>query len=110
MIGICSQCGLAFEGTQEDTSTPGTLCPSCHARPFCSTYPDAGEVERATPEQLAKWHRFLPSPGEVAVPLDDRDEFERVLRWEAAILDRIEARFKEVGGMTPQLSKAIGWK
>jgi hypothetical protein len=52
------------------------------------------QVEKASHEQLAKWYRFLPS--------GDTDEQQR-------IQDRIGQRFKELGGMTPELSKKIGF-
>jgi len=52
------------------------------------------EVDKASREQLAKWYRFLPS--------GDTNEQQRVLA-------RISERFKELGGMTPALSKKIGF-
>jgi len=102
MATNCEVCDVEF-------SEDGHVCPSCESRPECTSYPAAGEVERATHEQLARWHRFLPPPGESAIGLDDRQQFERVMRWEGAILDRIEARFREHGGMNPTISKKIGW-
>lgn len=30
MIATCTKCSKLFESTEEDASTPGTLCPSCH--------------------------------------------------------------------------------
>lgn len=56
--------------------------------------PTMAEVEQASREQLAKWYRFLPS--------GDTEEQQRVL-------DRIAERFKKLGGMTPELSKKIGF-
>jgi hypothetical protein len=50
------------------------------------------EVEKGSRVELAKWYRFLPR--------GDTKEQQRVL-------DRIAERFKEVGGMTPELSKKI---
>jgi hypothetical protein len=52
------------------------------------------DVEKASREELAKWYRFLPS--------GDTKEQQRVL-------DRIAERFKKLGGMTPELSKKIGF-
>jgi hypothetical protein len=52
------------------------------------------EVEKASREQLAKWYRFLPS--------GNTKEQQRVQ-------DRVAERFKELGGMTPALSKKIGF-
>jgi hypothetical protein len=57
-------------------------------------FPTAAEVEKAGREQLAKWYRFLPSG-------DTKDQ--------QHVLDRIAERFKELGGMTPELSKKIGF-
>jgi hypothetical protein len=52
------------------------------------------QVEEASKEQLARWFRFLPS--------GDTTEQQQVQ-------DRIAERFKELGGMTPELSKKIGF-
>jgi hypothetical protein len=57
-------------------------------------FPTMAEVEKASREQLAKWYRFLPS--------GDTKEHQRVQ-------DRIAERFKALGGMTPALSKKIGF-
>ena len=70
-------------------------------------YPSMKQVETASHEQLARWYRFLPSPGASASGTDD---FEDVLDHEAAIQERIIERFGCFGGMNPQLSKKIGWK
>jgi hypothetical protein len=52
------------------------------------------QVESANREQLAKWYRFLASgtTGE-----------------QQAIRNRIAARFEKMGGMTPALSRKIGY-
>jgi len=52
------------------------------------------QVEKANHEQLARWHRFLPS--------GDTKEQQK-------ILNRIAERFKKLGGMTPALEKKIGF-
>ena len=57
-------------------------------------FPTMEQVEKATREQLARWYRFLPS--------GDTKEQQK-------IQDRIAERFKELGGMTPELSKKIGF-
>jgi hypothetical protein len=57
-------------------------------------FPTLTQVETASREQLAKWYRFLPS--------GDTQE-------QQSIQDRIAARFKELGGMNPELSKKIGF-
>ena len=48
------------------------------------------QVEKADQEQLAKWYGFLPC-GETTE--------------QQKIMDRIEERFKKLGGMTPKLNK-----
>ena len=57
-------------------------------------FPTMDQVEKASLEELAKWYRFLPS--------GDTNEQQHVQ-------DRIAERFKELGGMTPELSKKIGF-
>jgi len=57
-------------------------------------FPSLDEIEHASREELAKWYRFLPTGG---TPEQKK------------ILDRIAARFKALGGMTPTLSKKIGY-
>lgn len=60
-------------------------------------YPTMKEVEEADRVQLCRWYRFLPSP-----KYDNVDK-------EEEILNKIVARWKEVGGFTPEISKKIGW-
>lgn len=69
-------------------------------------YPTLVEVEQADRMQLCAWWRFLPSPGTRAM---DTPEFERVLAEEAVVMECIAQRFREVGGFTPEISKALGW-
>ena len=70
-------------------------------------YPTLEEVETATRPEILRWYRFLRSPGLDAI---DKPNFSEVIMKEARIMDRICARFKEVGGFTPELSKQIGWE
>jgi hypothetical protein len=56
-------------------------------------FPTLDQVESADHEQLGKWYRFLPS-GETPE--------------QQKIMDRIEQRFKRLGGMTEALSEKIG--
>lgn len=56
--------------------------------------PTIEQVEKANHEQLARWYRFLPS--------GDTNEEQRVI-------ERIAERFKQLGGMTPVISKKIGF-
>jgi len=69
-------------------------------------YPTIDEVYRANKIQLAKWVRFLPSPGKSAV---GKDNFEKVMKEEGKILRLIMKLFEAQGGMSPNLSKTIGW-
>jgi hypothetical protein len=57
-------------------------------------FPTMDQVEKASRERLAKWYRFLPS-GQT--------------KEQQQIMDRIAERFKQPGGMTPELSKKIGF-
>jgi hypothetical protein len=57
-------------------------------------FPTMVEVENADKEQLARWYRFLPASGEAAE--------------QPKVMKRLAERFKELGGMTPELSKKIG--
>ena len=72
------------------------------------TYPTLAQVENADREQLARWYRFLPSAGHSAIDCD-RQEFRKRMHSEQVIMDRICKRFKDMGGMTPEISKRIGW-
>ncbi len=69
-------------------------------------YPSLSEVESANTMQLAEWYRFLDSPGARAI---GSSEFQEVLAHEKPIMDLIYDRFMQSGGMTPEISKAIGW-
>ena len=71
------------------------------------------QVEGADIVQLCRWSRFLPSPGQNAIGKDeswfDNETFETLMQREAAVMNRILERQKELGGMTPEISKRIGW-
>lgn len=61
---------------------------------LCGTdYPTPAEIEAADVKLLARWYRFLGSP------LNEND---------ARKMERICERFRDAGGMTPELSKSIG--
>ena len=62
-----------------------------HDRP---DFPTMEQVESANREQLAWWYRFLPS--------GDTSEQRR-------IMTKLVERFKSLGGMSPELSKKIGF-
>lgn len=55
-------------------------------------FPTSEQFDRATHEQLATWYRFL---------LPETDAQQR-------IMDKISAKFKKLGGMTPEVSRRIG--
>lgn len=57
-------------------------------------YPTLAEVEQASIVQLARWFRFLP--------LADNEQ-------ELKISNTVVDKFYEKGGMTPEISKHIGW-
>lgn len=59
-----------------------------------SIYPKMKEVEKADRVQICRWFRFLPSP---------------TTEEEARINDRVFERYVTLDGMTPQISKQIGW-
>jgi hypothetical protein len=57
-------------------------------------FPTMEQIEKADREQLARWYRSLPS--------DDTPE-QRIIQH------RLPERFQKLGGMTPELSKKIGF-
>ena len=73
-------------------------------------YPTMEEVENASHVQLARWYRFLPSPGANAINNNlDGKLFEEALQEEAKVMERVCERFKSFGGMNSTISKLIGW-
>ncbi len=75
-------------------------------------YPTLEEVESADCRTLAKWSRCLSSPGGdfLAGKHKANETFEVVMEREVKILTRILARFGDMGGMTEEISKQIGWR
>jgi hypothetical protein len=67
------------------------------------------QVEHASLHQLLTWWRFNPGPGMWAIGHEDHAVFEKALKEEAKIIERIGERIKELGGITPGVSKAVGW-
>ncbi len=57
-------------------------------------FPTLQEVEKANREQLAEWFSHLPA-GETSE--------------QKKVMDRINERFKKLGGMTPELEKKVGY-
>jgi len=56
-------------------------------------YPTIERVKSASRIEICGWYRFLPNP-------TSKEQIE--------ILDRIIVRFQELGGFTPEISKALG--
>ncbi len=69
-------------------------------------YPSEEEIKNASHYQLAKWWRFLPSPGFAHT---DSLNWEELMLFEIKLMDLITVRFKKLGGMTPEISKQLGW-
>lgn len=69
-------------------------------------YPTLKQVEKATHIQLARWYRFLPSPGFMWI---ESKKFEEKLNEETDVMNLIIKRLKDKGGITPEISKQIGW-
>lgn len=57
-------------------------------------FPKPEDVEKASREQLAQWFSHLPA--------GDTPEQKK-------IMDRINERFKKLGGMSPELEKKVGY-
>ena len=68
-------------------------------------YPTAAEVCHADHFQLARWSRFLPSPGMSRIGFPDLAE---ACHREGEVLALILNRFAECGGWNPALSKRVG--
>lgn len=71
-----------------------------------SSYPNMNEVEKANLWQLVYWNRYLPGPG---TDYMGEDRFEQEMKKEAKIISRIVDRIKELGWITPNISKSVGW-
>jgi hypothetical protein len=61
-------------------------------KPTRLDFPTPDEIETASHEQLGRWYRFL---------LPETEAQQR-------IMDKVSAKFKKLGGMTPEISKRIG--
>ena len=81
-------------------------------------YPTLKEAEEADRTQLAKWYRFLPSPGinfikkhenDTELGKLDKDELRDVIELEQNIMFVICKRFKLMGMFTSSISKEVGW-
>lgn len=72
-------------------------------------YPTIDEVANADRTQLARWTRFLKSPGSSAIDEGDGEKFRAAMKTESVVLNFLLRRFHDMGGMTPEISKEIGW-
>lgn len=76
-------------------------------------YPNLPEVEQADHKQLARWHRFLDSPGKsILYPNTSTGVTENIMETinrERQVMNRIEERLNSLGGITSEISKTIGW-
>jgi len=70
-------------------------------------YPTIEEVKKANRANLARWYRFLLSPGQSAIN-EERETFQKVMDKEAIVMSLITDRFNAMGGFTPEISKQIG--
>lgn len=61
-------------------------------KPKSLDFPTQDEIDKASHEQLARWYRFLLAETEA----------------QQRIMDKVSAKFKKLGGMTPEISKRIG--
>jgi hypothetical protein len=72
-------------------------------------YPSLEEVAKAGLEQLVRWNRFLPSPGAELLKAVNLDSIKEVDR-QRKVLESILRRISELGGITPEVSKKVGWE
>jgi hypothetical protein len=73
-------------------------------------FPTPECVEAADAVQLLRWHRFLPQSGMSAVDNPCDAEFHAAIKREGAIIRRIWERLAAFGGITPEISQAVGWE
>ena len=70
-------------------------------------YPSKERIEEADRIQIARWWRYLPSPG---INHINNEDFFEMTQYEAELMDLINAKFEKFGGMNSELSKIIGWE
>lgn len=71
-------------------------------------YPLPEEVHYADLAQLLHWTRFLPSPGMSTIgPSGQYDQ--AGMDREVKVMELILARQSALGGITPMISKQVGW-
>lgn len=98
--------GLKIETRKNPRGRPSTIA-TFHPPgvPFMP-YPTLEEIEAADRLTLARWNRFLPSPGAAAIGTED---FKRLISEQGPLMDRIYERLGAFGGTTAEISKQIGW-
>lgn len=76
---------------------------------MATKYPSLPQVEQASHLQICAWYLKLPSPGQEAYD-EHRPEpyFNAQVAEQKPVLDAIIKRFNDGGGMTPEISKALG--
>ena len=75
-----------------------------------TAYPTMEAVEAADTVALLRWLRYLPSPGTSGLgQVDNAQAFNQLMQEQSAILARITDRLSALGGITPEISKAVGW-
>lgn len=72
-------------------------------------YPTIEQVKQAELYTICYWYRFLPYPAKSADG-KNREEFNRILAEEVDVMNLVCRRYKELGGITPEISKQLGWK
>ena len=70
-------------------------------------YPTMIEIDRADRITISRWYRFLPTAG---VNHISKSNFHQKCNEETVLMDRINERFEELGGMTHEISKIIKWR
>ncbi len=70
-------------------------------------YPTKEQIEAAGRLQICEWYRSLPSPGSTAID-SGREAFDKAIAVEAPLMDLIAIRYRDLGGMTPAISKQLG--
>lgn len=67
-------------------------------------YPTLEEINYSDRITIARWYRYLPFPGTDHI---GKKNFIEMRTHEIILMNRINERFEELGGMTPELSKII---
>ena len=68
-----------------------------YPRVYTSSYPTTKEIEEASPEQIMKWQRFLPSPSNES----ERESINLIFKKYLEL--------KDTGDINSNTSKSVGW-